>query len=53
MDRAGSEELYDRESNRRVDCGVVELVERSSLRWYGYIRRMPEERMLKGCIVVV
>ena len=30
-----------------VKCGVLEWVKRSALRWYGHVRRMKEERMVK------
>ena len=30
-----------------IECGVVERVKRNTMRWYGHVRRMPEERMAK------
>ena len=51
MDRISNEEVYERygmaEEKPGVDCGVVEWVKRNALRWYGHVRRMPEERMTK------
>ncbi len=32
---------------KRVKCGVVEGVERDTLRWFGHIERMEESEMTK------
>ena len=30
-----------------IDCGVAEWIKRSTLRWYGHVQRMDEDRMLR------
>ena len=49
MYRVRNEEVYERcgmaKGIARVNC--VEWVKRNALRWYGHVRRMPEERMAK------
>ena len=51
LDRVRNEEVYERfgmeEGALGVRCGVVEWVKRNSLRWYGHVRRMTEERLTK------
>ena len=51
MDGVRNMEVYEyfgmNENAVGMDCGVVEWVKRSSLRWYGHVRRMSEERMAK------
>ncbi len=43
-DRESNEDTYGRfgmsEAAARVECGVVEWVKRSKLRWYGHVMRM-------------
>ena len=50
-DRMRNQDVYESfgmsEKAMGVNCGVVEWVKRSALRWYGHIRRMPEERLAK------
>ncbi len=45
-DRESNEDTYGRfgmsESAVEMDCGVVEWVKRSTLRWYGHVMRMNE-----------
>ncbi len=45
-DRESNEDMYRRfgmsESAVGMDCGVVEWVKRSTLRWYGHVMRMNE-----------
>ncbi len=45
-DRESNEETYRRfgmnETAVGMDCGVVEWVKRSTLRWYGHVMRMNE-----------
>ena len=45
-DRESNEETYGRSGMREtavgMDCGVVEWVKRSTLRWYGHVMRMNE-----------
>ena len=51
LDRVSNEEVYEgygmMDKASGVNCGVVEWVKRNALRWYGHVRRMPEERMTK------
>ena len=51
MDRVSNTEVYEHfgmtERAVGVNCGVVEWVKRSALRWYGHVRRMPEDRLAK------
>ncbi len=43
--------MYDRDGMRGrgsgVGCGVMEWVKRSTLRWFGYIERMENEKFVK------
>ncbi len=45
-DRESNEDTYGKfgmsEATAGVDCGVVEWVKRSTLRWYGHVMRMDE-----------
>ena len=51
MDRVRNDEVYERcgmaEGLPGVNCGVVNWVNRNALKWYGHVRRIPEERMAK------
>ena len=51
MDRVSNMEVYEHfgmtEKAVGVNCGVVEWAKRSALRWYGHVRRMPEDRLAK------
>ena len=51
MDRISNEDVFERygmaEGAPGMNCGVVEKVKRSALRWYEHVWRMPEERMIK------
>ncbi len=46
LDRESNEDTYGRfgmsESAVRLDCGVVEWVKQSTLRWYGHVMRTNE-----------
>ena len=50
-DRMSNEEVYERfemgEKSAGVGCGVVETVKRSTLRWFGHLERMEDERLTK------
>ena len=51
MERVGNREVYENfgmeEKAEGINCGVVEWVKRNTLRWYGHVRRMPEDRIAK------
>lgn len=51
LDRVRNEEVYEgygmADKASGVNCGVVEWVKWNALRWYGHVRRMPEETMAK------
>ena len=50
-DRERNESVYERfgmmEKGVGVNCGVVEWVKRSTLRWYGHVERMKDGELVK------
>ncbi len=50
-DGLNNESVYERYGMRgrgsEVECGVVEWVKRSTLRWFGHIERMRNEELVK------
>ena len=51
MDGMRNEEVYGclgiAEGAVGVNCGVIEWVKRNTMRWYGHVQRMPEDRLAK------
>lgn len=49
LDGPSNREVYEsfgmEEQALGIDCGVVEWIKRSTLRWYGHVQRMDEDRM--------
>ncbi len=51
IERVSNERIYENfgmsEKKEGIKCGVVEWMKRNTLRWYGHVRRMEEDRLVK------